>query len=185
MKKHLILFLILTIYSCKENNNSLENVLLKNLKETSAFYETESKNMIMADFVRNEERSYSNKIIKHFFNYSEKINKTLIVALSKNKTTQLNEIDKLINEINLKSVYKFHKINKSDLENFSDDTAFYFIKNELYKNLYQNLSNYNKNNFSSPYCGSTFYKEEEKYELIEKLKKMKVQEFKDSICNSN
>lgn len=162
MKYLYCILVLITMLSCKENENAVENILLNNLKETSKFYETASNEMIMANFAKNDEHSYSNKVTKQFFNNSENANRTLLLIIRKNKKTQINEFNNLLDQINSKSKFKFEKINKSDLENISNETTFYFIKNEFYKNLHQNLLAYNQENFTAPYCGSTIYKEKEK-----------------------
>jgi hypothetical protein len=180
----LLLFLFLTI-SCKESENSVENVFLENLKETSDFYENISNQMIISGLVKNQERNLPNFELKQISENYEKIKNVLNNIKNKNKETQILEFERIINEVNINSKNNFQNLEKSKLENINNDISYYFIKNEFHKNLHFIILKYYKQKLSYTYCGATIYNEVEKHDLIEDLKKMKVQEFKDSICNSN
>ena len=180
----LFLFLFLTI-SCKEEENSLENILLSNLKETSDYHEKTSNEALIVCLIKSEEQGRSNVKLKQISTNSKKIGAVFNEIKNKSKEFQIEEFVKIINRVNVNSKTKFKNLDLKTLENLSNKTSYYFIKNEYYKNLLQIVLEYSRKNFPVTYCGTTIYDEEEKYILMDKLKRLRVQEFKDSICNSN
>lgn len=178
----LFLFLFLTI-SCKEEKNSVENILLNNLKESIIHYDDLGTSLIEANSIKNEESGRVIEELDTLKNKSQKIKKFLLEIEHLDKENQITKYEKFIAKVNLKGKYKFLKIDKSNLENLSNEISYYYIKNDLNKNLYRNICDY-QSDYAYIYCGYTKYSDE-KFKLMDKLKVMDVQKFKDSICKSN
>lgn len=176
----LFLFLFLTI-SCKESENSIENILLNKLKQSSGENESLSNSLIDYYIIKYSESGENDEDFNFMKEYELKLKKFLVEIKSENKENQIIKYDQFTSERNFINLYIPFKLEKSNLENLSNETTYYFLKDHLYKNLYSLLQKKKSNVIN---CGYTRYSDE-KTKLMDKLKNMEVQEFKDSICNSN
>ncbi|MBC5835618.1 hypothetical protein G6N05_12755 [Flavobacterium sp. F372] len=181
MKYLSYLLVLIMMLSCKESENSIENILLNKLKQSSGENESLSNSLIDYYIVKYSESGEKDEDFNFIKEYKIKLDKFLIEIKSENKENQIIKYDQFTKERNFINLYIPFKLDKSNLENLSNETTYYFLKDHLYKNLYSLLQKKKSNVIN---CGYTRYSDE-KTKLMDKLKSMKVQEFKDSICNSN
>jgi hypothetical protein len=167
IKKIIIVSVILSFIGCKKEKYTSESILLENLKESYAHYQSDYK----LDSMIIEER-YSDFGIKtgHFDTLkliTTRIDKLIKDIKSKEKKERIALAIQEIRKINkLKSKYKIDLIDRSKLEVLDNEVLYYYLMTQLYKN---QLRNYEAVNLMT-YCGMRMYSPHQQ-ELIEIIKK--------------
>lgn len=183
LKYFLFLIIITSLFSCKKETNSVDVILLENLKETSKHYVEECELITLQIQNRYVDYGYKSDRFESLKLINTHLKNLFMLTDNKIKEEIIVEEEKTCLEINnLSSDYKMKVIDKSKFENLNGANTYYLIKCQLYKIQLKNLKDLI---YSSPiYCGSTFYPEE-KQELIHKLKTSTVADFKKEFCKCN
>ena len=173
MNKIVILFLVLLCFSCKQEKYTTESLLLENLKETSSFYEIQAKQISKAINSKQEDFGYKSGKLDTLNQITIKLDKLFIDLKSKNKEEKVTVQDKFIKEINnLNSEYKLNKLSSEKLDVLDNETLYFYLKSEYYKNQFENYTKYYSKMGTN--CGFEKYSEK-KEELIKLIENSDIQ----------
>lgn len=139
MKKYLFIVLIAICLSCKKDTYTVNSLFLENLKETSEFYDINSKQLFEKVKNRNEELGLPTGKFDTLGIISKKVDQLFLNLVNKEKEEQINLQEKTIQSINaLKSDCKLKSIPIEKLKILEGETLYYYLKAEFYKKLYEN-----------------------------------------------
>lgn len=152
MKKYLFVLLIGICLSCEKDKYTVNSLFLENLKETSEFYDTGSKQLLETVKNRNEEMGFEIGRSDTLNSISKKVDQLFLDLVNKKKEEQINLHQKTIQSINaMNSDCKLKFITLEKLQILDDEVVYYYLKSELYKQLYENYQLELRNRII--YCG--------------------------------
>lgn len=153
MNKLVVLFLVFICFSCIKEKYTTERIFLENLKETSSFYEEQTKKISEAINSKYQDFSFKSGKYDTLNMISKKLDVLLIDIKKKSKQEKIAIQSKFIDEINnLNFEYKLNSVSTEKLQVLDDEMIYYYLKTEFYKKHYDNYTKH----FSKigVYCGS-------------------------------
>lgn len=153
MRKLIMLFLFLICFSCNKEKYTTNKIFLENLKETSSFYEEQTKKISEAINSKYQDFSYKSGKYDTLNMISKKLDVLFIDLKKKSKQEKITIQSKFIDEINnLNFEYKLNSVSTEKLQVLDDEMIYYYLKTEFYKNQFDNYTkHYSK---IGVYCGS-------------------------------